>query len=1015
MKKNILICAMLLSIPAVSFTADQAGLKVTASSFEKDLTKPGNAADGNMQTRWASQFADPQWLQLDFGNPKEICGILINWEAAYGKTYDVQVSQNGSKWKTVYTVVDGDGSTDDIFFAKTKTRFLRILGKERGTSWGYSIWELKVKGFEEAPEFKASSKAGDSTPDKVMDGSFNASWKSGNGKEEWLSIVLKTAKEVGGFELYWGKNFPREYEILGLKDSEWQQIYSTAKGNGGKDLIYIDKSRIDGVKIVAKKSSGAGFELKEMMLKGPDEAATPQRMFELAAMESVKGYYPRWLVKQQTYWTVVGVDKDSNETLFSEDGGIEPFFHSFSIQPFIYTNNSLISYEQVDVTQSLEKGYLPIPAVTWEAKNLVFNQKIFAAGETGKSGSYVRYSIENISPYEVSGKLFVAIRPFQINPPWQYGGLSEIKSLRYDKTLFATVFVNEAAGIVSFSEPSGFGAQKTEDGEIVETLQSGELPAAAEVSDARKYASGALEYDFTIPSGQVQEYFFYVPMGKESEYGLPPGDKPMSEFFDEILTDNIRAWETRLKTVQIKIPEQGIIDAMKTHLAYILINRDGPLVQPGPRNYQRSWMRDGAIINAALLRSGFAAEAREYVDYMVTMQKPDGFVPFMIEVNKMPDWAKGWTEYDSQGEFVYAIMECYRFTHDKKMLKDYMPAAKKSLEYIAALRNKRLTAEFKDGPDDKKKYYGLVPESNSHEGYFPAVHSYWDDFFTLKGWKDGAEMAGIIGDSKVAKWADGQAQDLQKTFYNSMYLVMKLKDLDTLPASADYGDFDPTSTSIGIFPCDELENMPHPQTETTFNKYYKDTFMPKLKSNWKGGYTPYEQRNALSFLIMGQKDKALAMVRHFVSASRPRAWNELAEVVFDNYRHPQYIGDMPHTWISAEVVSTIRSLFIYENKDTLELAKGVDIAWLRSKDGVSVKEMPTYWGAVSYSARIGGKVFQASVSGDANPPKGFVFVLSDIKKVKELKINGQSVKVSADGMIVFDKLPAEITAVLERK
>ena len=45
-------------------------------------------------------------------------------------------------------------------------------------------------------------------------------------------------------------------------------------------------------------------------------------------------------------------------------------------------------------------------------------------------------------------------------------------------------------------------------------------------------------------------------------------------------------------------------------LAYILINRDGAAIQPGSRSYARSWIRDGSMIVAALLRLGHADEVR---------------------------------------------------------------------------------------------------------------------------------------------------------------------------------------------------------------------------------------------------------------------------------------------------------------------------------------------------------------------------------------------------------------------
>ena len=41
-----------------------------------------------------------------------------------------------------------------------------------------------------------------------------------------------------------------------------------------------------------------------------------------------------------------------------------------------------------------------------------------------------------------------------------------------------------------------------------------------------------------------------------------------------------------------------------------------------------------------------------------------------------------------------------------------------------------------------KPFYGLLPQSISHEGYSAKpMHSYWDDFFALRGFKDAAFIA----------------------------------------------------------------------------------------------------------------------------------------------------------------------------------------------------------------------------------------------------------------------------------
>jgi len=91
------------------------GRPATASSSEGAAFTAPAAVDGNLTgTRWASQWSDNQWHQVDLGQSAAVSRVVLTWEAAYGKAYDIQLSDNGSDWRTVKSVTGGDGGTDDI-------------------------------------------------------------------------------------------------------------------------------------------------------------------------------------------------------------------------------------------------------------------------------------------------------------------------------------------------------------------------------------------------------------------------------------------------------------------------------------------------------------------------------------------------------------------------------------------------------------------------------------------------------------------------------------------------------------------------------------------------------------------------------------------------------------------------------------------------------------------------------------------------------------------------------------
>ena len=82
---------------------------------------------------------------------------------------------------------------------------------------------------------------------------------------------------------------------------------------------------------------------------------------------------------------------------------------------------------------------------------------------------------------------------------------------------------------------------------------------------------------------------------------------------------------------------------------------------------------------------------------------------------------------------------------------------------------------------------------------------------------------------------------------------------------------------------------------------------------------------------------------------------------------PGFIGDMPHTWVGAEYVRSVRTLFAYEREGdgALVLGAGCCRSGSCAMPGVSVRRMPTYYGTLNYSVRPGsGAELVATIRGD---------------------------------------------------
>lgn len=116
---------------------------ITATSSVNGNTA-AKANDGNLSSRWESSYNDNQSITLDLGAVKTISEVILNWEGAYGKSYKIQTSTNGSTFTDVFSTTTGDGGMDDITFAETNARYVRMLGLKRGSAFGYSIYEFEV-------------------------------------------------------------------------------------------------------------------------------------------------------------------------------------------------------------------------------------------------------------------------------------------------------------------------------------------------------------------------------------------------------------------------------------------------------------------------------------------------------------------------------------------------------------------------------------------------------------------------------------------------------------------------------------------------------------------------------------------------------------------------------------------------------------------------------------------------------------------------------------------------------
>jgi hypothetical protein len=404
---------------------------------------------------------------------------------------------------------------------------------------------------------------------------------------------------------------------------------------------------------------------------------------------------------------------------------------------------------------------------------------------------------------------------------------------------------------------------------------------------------------------------------------------------------------------------------------------------------------------------GFTEEARDFIRWFASFQEPDGRVPCCIDrrgADPVP-------EHDSHGQLIYTVNEYYRFTRDVGFLTEMWPAVVRAADHLAGLRAQRTTDAYRE--PDKLAYYGLVPASISHEGYSAnPVHSYWDDFFVLRGFKDAAHLAGVLGDAQHATAYAALRDAFRHDLYASIDRAMTMHKIDFIPGSVELGDYDATSTAVAVSLAGELDNLPRAALDRTFDLYYHYVQERGQRAIGDDGYTAYELRNVEAMILMGQRERAFEILQLLLDDQRPRAWNEWQEITWRNPSAPRFIGDMPHTWIGATFVRSVRTMFAFENEanQSLVLAAGLPAAWIHNGSGVAIRRLPTHYGVLTYELRHESpNRLHLRLSGDLSIPPGGIQIRPPLPSpITSLTVNGTAVSTFDDTSATFAAFPADV-------
>ena len=664
-------------------------------------------------------------------------------------------------------------------------------------------------------------------------------------------------------------------------------------------------------------------------------------MLATLAADAPRGDLPRAFVGEQNYWTLVGVDGGGpRSALLSEDGALEVGRGGYSLEPSLrLEDGSQVTWSGVTLTHSLRDGYLPMPAVHWQHAAFTLDIEAAADGPRDAPALLARYRLRNTSTRAQVFNFMLAVRPWQVNPPQQFlatrGGASPIRSLRWNG---ATLAVDDRPALRLSALPQRVSALAVDGGVSLSALQA--APVLTELHDRQGQASAGLQFRVRLAPGATHALGLTAGLGARSLSSKVVGASNIDARMDVAAT----RWRARLNRTVLRLPPsaQPIFDTLRTSLAHILMSRDGPALQPGTRSYARSWVRDGAMMVAGLVRLGEVDAARDFVDWFAGHIFASGKVPCCVDQRGADPVA----ENDSHGQYLYAVAEVWRHSHDRAFLARHWPQVQRVMSWMEGLRQSE-RGDANRSPE-RARLFGLMPASISHEGYADKpAYAYWDDFWALRGYKDAVLIARALDQPEQATaWATAR-DEFERELMASIAATAAHYRIDHVAGAADRGDFDATSTTIALNPAQAA--VPPDLLRATFERYWLEmNARAQGQRAWKD-YTPYELRTVGALTRLGWPDRAHAMLRFFFNDQRPRGWNQWAEVVLPDIREPRFLGDMPHAWVSSDYIRSALDLFGYEREadDTLVIGAGLAPDWLAQGD-VEVSGLSTPYGRLDY-------------------------------------------------------------------
>lgn len=352
---------------------------------------------------------------------------------------------------------------------------------------------------------------------RIFDKNLSSVWKSA-GKQAREHIVIDFGEncEFGGLKIAWDSVlFPQEFTVsLSDNAKTWREVYAVSCGNNTISFIPIPDGEARYLKInLNKPNNKAGYIVRELGMLPAPFGSSKQVVYDEIKKMYPKGYFPVFFTNNAYHWREFTTKPLIFNSAVTDDGSVEFHTGSFVVEPFLYLDKQLLTFEQRIPGSSGFADTAGSLRVKRSYPGTELDILPFIESNTDSATMHLVYSIKNTSKKTVTGSFFLAFRPFQITsrnmPDRIIPGVGQIEQIGYDGKKVA---VNNSLPVYPLGKPDAFGACEFDEGDVVLFFRNERLPLSQKIKDRNQSASGALQYKLVLKPGEVKQFYFSIPL-----------------------------------------------------------------------------------------------------------------------------------------------------------------------------------------------------------------------------------------------------------------------------------------------------------------------------------------------------------------------------------------------------------------------------------------------------------------------------------------------------------------------